>query len=84
MKQSDLDALNDERPGNQWLAQASQAWLQQWQNQGADGFNPFNVLASHYLIAPQYVKRESLNARLEIHSDDTKSDVTKSDNSQKH
>jgi pyrimidine-specific ribonucleoside hydrolase len=56
------------------LANASQAWLQQWLNQGADGFNPFDVLASHYLISPEDIVSEELNARLEIHPDDTKKD----------
>ena len=75
VKQEDLDLLvsgND--PANRWLAEASQAWLQQWLDQGAEGFNPFDVLASHYLIAPDDIVSETLNARLEIHPDDTVKD----------
>jgi pyrimidine-specific ribonucleoside hydrolase len=75
LRQGDLDRLaSSNEQGNLWLANASQAWLQQWLNQGADGFNPFDVLASHYLISPEDIVSEELNARLEIHPDDTKKD----------
>ncbi|MBT2160363.1 nucleoside hydrolase [Zobellia barbeyronii] len=71
VKAADLDALAKGDKGNQWLAEASRAWLQQWVDQGADGFNPFDVLASHYIISPEDIIFEDLNARLEIHQDDT-------------
>ncbi len=71
VKAEDLDALAKGDKGNQWLAEASRAWLQQWVDQGAEGFNPFDVLASHYIIAPEDIISEDLNARLEIHQDDT-------------
>ncbi|MDB2606414.1 nucleoside hydrolase [Zobellia sp.] len=71
VKAEDLDALEKGDTGNQWLGKASRAWLKQWTDQGADGFNPFDVLASHYIIAPEDIISEELNARLEIHSDDT-------------
>lgn len=34
-------------------------------------FNPFDVLASHYIIDASAIISETLNARLEIHLDDT-------------
>ena len=71
VKAEDLQRLAKGDKGNQWLAEKSEAWLQQWVNQGADGFNPFDVLASHYIIAPEDIIAEDLNARLEIHPDDT-------------
>ena len=72
IKQADLDQLKSSRDqGNIWLAEASQAWLQQWLDHGADGFNPFDVLASHYIISPEDIISVELNARLEIHLDDT-------------
>ncbi|WP_252735761.1 nucleoside hydrolase [Zobellia sp. B3R18] len=71
IKAEDLDALEKGDEGNKWLANASRAWLQQWVDQGADGFNPFDVLASHYIISPEDILSENLNARLEIHPDDT-------------
>lgn len=77
IKQEDLDALAKGDRGNQWLAEYSQAWLQQWLDQGAEGFNPFDVLASHYIMAPDDIISENLNARLEIHPDDTKKENDK-------
>ena len=71
IKAEDLDVLEKGDVGNKWLANASRAWLQQWVDQGADGFNPFDVLASHYIIFPEDIISENLNARLEIHPDDT-------------
>ena len=72
IQRKDLDKLaSSGDAGNEWLAEASQAWIQQWLDQGADGFNPFDVLASHYIIAPEDIISEQLNARLEIHLDDT-------------
>ena len=41
LKEADLDQLAQGNAGNRWLAYASKAWLQQWVEQGADGFNPF-------------------------------------------
>lgn len=74
VKQEDLEALKNTTPGMKWLATASQPWLEQWKNQGADGFNPFDVMASHYIIAPQDIISEPLQARLEINLDDTVKD----------
>ncbi len=68
---TDLEKLDNEQPGNKWLAAHSQPWLQQWIDQGAKGFNPFDVLASHYIIAPNDIISEELNAKLEVHPDDT-------------
>lgn len=67
----DLDLLKTGDPGCQYLEKHSRNWLAQWINQGAEGFNPFDVLASHYIIAPDDIISENLNARLEIHIDDT-------------
>ncbi len=72
LKQADLNQLaSSVDKGNIWLAEASKVWLQQWLDQGADGFNPFDVLASHYIMSPEDIISEELNARLEIHPDDT-------------
>ncbi len=71
LQQADLDRLSKGDAGAKWLAEHSKPWLQQWLNQSAKGFNPFDVLASHYLIAPEDIISEPLNARLEIHIDDT-------------
>ena len=71
IKKEDLKILEKGDTGNQWIAEASEAWLEQWIGLGADGFNPFDVLASHYIIAPEDIISEQLNAHLEIHTDDT-------------
>lgn len=73
----DLKLLEQGDSGNQWLAKQSQPWLAQWIHLGAKGFNPFDVLASHYLIAPEDLIAEELNAHLEIHPDDTVMDMDK-------
>ncbi len=66
----DLDQLKNGTPGNDWLSEKSRPWLQQWEDGGDIGFNPFDVLASHYLIAPEDIVMEPLVARLEIHKND--------------
>ena len=72
LTEKDLDYLAKEGDeGAKWLAEKSRIWLQQWLEQGADGFNPFDVLASHYLIDESAIIFETLNARLEIHINDT-------------
>ncbi|MBK6264106.1 nucleoside hydrolase [Marivirga sp. S37H4] len=71
LAKEDLEKLAESDKGNQWIAEKSKAWLQQWIDQGAEGFNPFDVLASHYIISPEDIISEPLNARLEIHPDDT-------------
>ena len=74
IKKDDLSRLSKGSSGSQWLADESQNWIEQWYERGEEGFNPFDVLASHYLIAPEDIISEPLNARLEIHHDDTKAD----------
>ncbi|MDZ7845440.1 MAG: nucleoside hydrolase [Owenweeksia sp.] len=54
LTQQDLDQLAASGDaGNEWIANKSQNWLNQWLDQGAQGFNPFDVLASHYIIRTQ-------------------------------
>ena len=65
-----MDILKNGNPANDWLSEESQPWLQQWLVGGETGFNPFDVLASHYLIAPEDLIIEELNAHLEIHPND--------------
>jgi len=74
IKKADLDEQAAGDAGNKWLAEESKNWLNQWKDQGADGFNPFDVLASHYIINPDDIISEKLNARIEIHPNDTVKD----------
>lgn len=69
--EQDLKALDQLDSVTQWLSFESRPWLGQWIEQGASGFNPFDVLASHYLIAPEDIISEPLLATMEIHLDDT-------------
>ena len=71
VEQQDLDTLKTMGTAINWLATASQPWLEQWKTQGAKGFNPFDAMASHYIIAPEDIVSEPLLARLELHLDDT-------------
>jgi pyrimidine-specific ribonucleoside hydrolase len=66
----DLDTLATGDAGNKWLAEKSRNWIAQWKDQGESGFNPFDVLASHYIVEPNEIHSEKLNARLEIHVND--------------
>ncbi|MDP5043535.1 MAG: nucleoside hydrolase [Leeuwenhoekiella sp.] len=66
----DLETLRTKDAGNIWLSEQSQPWLKQWHAGGETGFNPFDVLASHYLMAPEDLIMEELNAHLEIHPND--------------
>lgn len=74
LKAEDLDRLAKGDAGCQWLADKSRVWLSQWLEQGAEGFNPFDVLASHYIIAPEDIVSEQLQAHLSIFQDDTVQD----------
>ncbi len=70
IKEEDLKVLSNGKPLNEWLAAASYPWLDQWLVQGESGFNPFDVLASHYILHPEDLVSERLNAHLEIHPND--------------
>lgn len=74
-KQLDQLAAGDQHTA--WLSGHSQPWLQQWIDQGETGFNPFDVLASHYLIAADEIVYEPLKAHLEIHPNDMVSETQK-------
>jgi pyrimidine-specific ribonucleoside hydrolase len=71
IEQEDLEELKTMNPAAKWLATASQPWIEQWFEQNATGFNPFDVLASHYIITPEDIVSEPLLARLELNLDDT-------------
>ena len=75
IRAGELNRLATGDAGTKWLAEHSRPWLQQWVAQGVDGFNPFDVLASHYLLHPEDIISEALNARLEIHPNDQVSET---------
>jgi pyrimidine-specific ribonucleoside hydrolase len=67
----DLDQLAQGDEAAAYLAKHSRAWLQQWQPYGCTGFNPFDVLASAFLVEPDGFEWDLLPVRFEIHPDDT-------------
>ena len=69
--QESLDRLAKGSVGCQWLAKHAAPWLKLWHEMGVEAFNPFDLLASHYLVAPEDIHFEQLYARLEAHLDDT-------------
>ncbi len=71
VKKEDLESIAKGDAGNKWIAKESENWLAQWIYLGAHGFNPFDVLASHYIMAPEDIISEEINAHLEIHINDT-------------
>ncbi len=66
----DLEKMKTGDPATKWLAEKSEPWLDQWEKVGEVGFNPFDLLASHYLMAPEDIISEELNMRLKIHPND--------------
>ena len=72
----DLQSLSEGDAATRWMAEKSQPWIEQWTSMGEEGFNPFDVLASHYLIAPEDIVKEKLMAHLEIHPNDMKLDTS--------
>lgn len=70
----DLDRLSGLNEAGAYLATHSRAWLAQWQPYGCTGFNPFDVLASSWLIDPTGFQSVDLPVRIEVHPDDTAPD----------
>lgn len=68
----DLDHLAQGNEAATYLATHSRNWLAQWEPYGCEGFNPFDVLASAYILWPEAFEYEMLPVRFELHPDDTK------------
>lgn len=68
----DLDQLAQGDEAAAYLAQHSRAWLAQWEPYGCTGFNPFDLLASAFLVNPEGFEWDLMPVRFEIHSDDTR------------
>jgi inosine-uridine nucleoside N-ribohydrolase len=68
---ADLDQLALRGEAGAYLAEGSRNWLSQWASFGCEAFNPFDVLASGYILYPELFAYEDLPARIEIHPDDT-------------
>ena len=71
IRDEDLDQLSRGNDISGFIAGKSRPWLANWKEFGSTGFNPFDAIASHYLLYPQDVQMKKLKARVEYHPDDT-------------
>jgi len=71
IKAPDLEKLAQMGSSGRFLAKLSMNWLENWKSFGSDGFNPFDALASHYLVHPEGVQHKRVQAHVEFHPDDT-------------
>ncbi|MEO0897060.1 MAG: nucleoside hydrolase [Bacteroidota bacterium] len=69
--QSDLDDLATGCKAAQFLAKHSVPWLNQWKPFDVEAFNPFDVLASAYLVDESWFEWDELPAQLVFAPDDT-------------
>lgn len=67
----ELAQLAESGEGGKYLADRSQHWLEQWGLWGADKYNPFDLLASGYLISEKGYQYEELPAEIVIAPSDT-------------
>lgn len=54
-----------------YLAENTSHWMEFWESLGCEGFNPFDVLASTYVLDPNACICEELPAEIKLFRDDT-------------
>lgn len=69
--QADLDAVRQMGEVGEYLALNSQNWLDLWQEFGCKAFNPFDILASAYLVDETAFEWEDWSYQLVLAWDDT-------------
>lgn len=62
----ELDRLEASGKAGKYLADRSQNWLKQWSIWGADKYNPFDLLASAYLISEEGFQYEELPVEIRL------------------
>ncbi|MEL6256504.1 MAG: nucleoside hydrolase [Bacteroidota bacterium] len=62
----ELDRLEASGEAGEYLADRSRNWLNQWSNWGADKYNPFDLLASAYLISDEGFQYEELPVEIQL------------------
>ena len=67
----ELAQLEQSGEAGKYLADRSQNWLEQWALWGTDKYNPFDLLASGYLISEQGYQFEELPIEIQIAPSDT-------------
>ena len=68
--QSDIEQLAKKNDAGKYLADNTTNWLSFWDQLGADGFNPFDLLASTWLMDPSTCKCEDLPVDIQLYPDD--------------
>lgn len=71
INQADLDQVASFGEVGQYLAKHSQEWLDLWQDFGCEAFNPFDILASAYLVDESGFEWEDLPYQMVLAWDDT-------------
>ncbi|MFK7926328.1 MAG: nucleoside hydrolase [Bacteroidia bacterium] len=71
INQADLDQVASFGEVGKYLAENSQDWLDLWQDFGCEAFNPFDILASAYLVDEKGFQYEDLPYQIVLAWDDT-------------
>lgn len=78
IKPKDLVTIGEANRVGKYLAKHSIGWIAEWETVfGANGFNPFDLVAAGYVIAPHLFSSRQLQATIEAGPDDTSSGKTK-------
>ncbi|MEO1384040.1 MAG: nucleoside hydrolase [Bacteroidota bacterium] len=72
--EADLDTLSQGDEASQFLAKHSLPWLEQWAPFGVKAFNPFDVLASGYILRPDLFEWQDLYPKIMLAKDDMSKD----------
>lgn len=62
----ELDRLEASGEAGKYLADRSHNWLEQWSSWGAEKYNPFDLLASAYLISDEGFQYEELAVKIQL------------------
>lgn len=72
IKTRDLLRIGDANKVGEFLARHSIGWIAEWKTIfGADGFNPFDMVAAGYLLDPDYFTTHKWHVKIEDGPDDT-------------
>ncbi|MEM7367685.1 MAG: nucleoside hydrolase [Bacteroidota bacterium] len=68
--EQELTQLAEAGPAGKWLADRSYDWLAQWKTFGSTGFNPFDLLASAWMLRPHRFQTVEQLVDIQIGPDD--------------
>lgn len=78
IREQELDRLASVSEVGAWLADRSRNWLKQWESYGVDGFNPFDLLASAWMLRPESFQTVEQLVDIQIGPDDQASNASHS------